>query len=54
MSPAAVPPPAEAFAPLEQINRPPEGVVLPPKDLRGRCASSTRVVASNANSRAIH
>lgn len=36
MSPAVVlPPVAETFAPIEQINRPPEGVVLPPKDLRG-------------------
>lgn len=50
MSPAVVPlpPVAEVFAPIEQINKPPEGVVLPPKDLRGmflspRAYSLTRI-----------
>ncbi|KAH0606311.1 uncharacterized protein H6S33_003972 [Morchella sextelata] len=47
MSPAAVPPPAEAFAPLEQINRPPEGVVLPPKDLRAIVEKTAGYVARN-------
>ena len=35
MSPGTPAPAQDAFVPLDQVNRPPEGVVLPPKDLRG-------------------
>ncbi|KAL7275620.1 SF3a splicing factor complex subunit [Rhizina undulata] len=46
-SAAVIPPPAEAFVPLEEAHKPPPGVILPPKDIRGIVEKTAGYVSRN-------
>ncbi|KAG0634156.1 Pre-mRNA splicing factor PRP21 like protein-domain-containing protein [Tuber brumale] len=47
MSPGTPTPTQDTFVPLDQVNKPPEGVVLPPKDLRAIVEKTAGYVARN-------
>ncbi|CUS10578.1 unnamed protein product [Tuber aestivum] len=47
MSPGTPTPAQDTFVPFDQVNKPPEGVVLPPKDLRAIVEKTAGYVARN-------